>query len=175
MLRVLKAQAGRIQNGRFKPVSEITDRAKRYRANAAAPPKHACAFCGNPRVRGVAHIDGNEANTSARNLTWTCNSCNVRTANVMRKAGLGTLTRQYNPRRRPSAAAHGARSLGAYLSSVQILKGNQPGNVSAAVRTVQATSPSKRREYAERIWEIRKERYGPSGRKDGGRDNEVPF
>jgi hypothetical protein len=162
VIRVIKSQAGRVENGRFKPVSQITDRAKRYRANAAAPPKHRCFACGNPRVRGVHHIDGREDNSRQKNLTWACNSCNVKIANTMRKAGLGKVTRQYNPR----ARSHGASSLGAYLSSVAIAKGEQPGNVTSAVRTIQATSDAKRTEYAKRIWEIRRERYGSTGRRD---------
>jgi len=42
---------------------------------------------------------------------------------------------------------------------------------------VRATSKRKRSEYNEDVWRIRKERYGPSGRKDGGaqRQEEVPF
>jgi len=163
MLQVLKAQAGRIQNGRFKPVSQITDRAKRYRANAAAPPKHRCFACGNPRVRGVHHIDGREENDQPHNLTWACNSCNVKIANTLRNARLGTTTRQYNPKRPIRISAP---SLGAYLSSIAITKGEQPGNVAAAVRTLQATPHAKRVEFAKRIWDIRRERYGPSGRQE---------
>ena len=174
MIAVLKSQAGRIENGRFKPVSQITDRAKRYRANAAAPPKHRCFACGNPKVRGVAHIDGNEANTHPRNLDWTCASCNARMANTLRKARIGKKTAQYNPRRRQAASK--AAPFGAYFAALDILNGKAPGNVQTAIRTVQSVPPETRHRYGKRLWEIRKERYGPSGRKDGGNyDNEVPF
>src|SRR5277367_2742892 len=128
MIQVLKVQAGRVQNGQFKPVDHITDRAKRYRANSTAPARHPCAFCGNPKVRGVAHIDGNEANLDRRNLTWTCNSCNVRTANTLRKAGLENLTRQYNPRH----AAADNSSFKQYGWAVSVMRGQIAGDVKAA-------------------------------------------
>lgn len=155
-----------------KAVSEITDRAKRYRARAAAPQQRHCFACGRPRPRDVHHIDGNESNGNPKNLTRACHSCNGKIAHIMRKAGLGTLTRQYNPKRRGQSQS--ARSLGAYLSSIMILKGEQPGNVSAAVRSVQATSPAQRAEYAKRIWEIRRERYGATGRSKPSQ-KEIPF
>jgi hypothetical protein len=161
---VLKSRTGVIRNGHFK----VTDRAQRYRANRNIPGKQKhCFACGKPRPRDVHHIDGRENNGDPSNLTRACRSCNVRIANVMRRAGLGTKTRQYNPKR---AGGHAAHSLGAYLTAVEILNGKQPGNMSSAVRTLQATSEAQRSEYARRIWEIRKERYGPSGRRDS-----VPF
>jgi hypothetical protein len=157
-LAVLSSIRGHVRNGRF-----VTDRANRYRAQAHATGKR-CFACGAPNPRDVHHLDGHESNDHPSNISRCCRSCNTRIANVMRKAGLGTKTRQYNPRSK--ARSHGSRSLGSYLSAVQIVKGEQPGNVSAAVRDLQATSPSQRSEYAEQIWKIRKERYGPTGRRD---------
>ena len=106
MLRVLKSRTGVIKNGQFR----VTDRAHRYRANRnlAARQKH-CFACGRPQPRDVHHIDGRENNGNPSNLTRACRSCNVRIANVMRCAGLGTKTRQYNPKRKTDA-----HSLGAY-------------------------------------------------------------
>ena len=46
------------------------------------------------------------------------------------------------------------------------------GDVADAVALIHATSKAKRSEFQKDIWEVRKERYGPSGRKDGG---SVPF
>lgn len=153
---------GRIENGRFRPTSEITDRAKRYRANKSdATPKKHCFSCGAKNPRDRAHIDGNESNNDPRNLAPQCRSCNVRFANTLHKAGVGKKTRQYNPKKRASSP-----SLGAYLSAIAIARGDQPGNVTSAVRTLQATTPAQRSQYAKRIWEIRRERYGSTGRQD---------
>lgn len=109
-------------------------------------------------------MNGEESDTRADNLAWSCRPCNVTVGNVMRRAGIGRVTCQYNPR------AAGASSLGEYLSAVRILKGEVTGDVSEAVRTVHATSPDQRSEFASEIWRIRKERYGPSGR-----SGSVPF
>jgi len=112
----------------------------------------------------VGHLDGHEENTARENLIWTCRSCNVRCGHVLRRTGLGRLTRQYNPR------SSGARSLGEYLSAVRILRGEIDGDVRAATETVHATSPEERSEFAREIWEIRRKRYGPTGRSDS-----IPF
>lgn len=176
MLRVLKSQKGVIRNGSFRPANSITDRAKRYRANRNIEPRQKnCFACGKPNPRDVHHIDGNESHGDPGNLTKACRSCNVRIANTMRRAGLGKKTRQYNPsKRRPSSKGDGARSLGAYLSAVQIVRGDQPGNVTSAVKTLRATTPGQRSEYARRIWDIRRERYGPTGRSESSQ-SEIPF
>lgn len=159
---------GRVENGRFKPLSEITDRAKRYRANTAdQSPKRRCFSCGAKNPRDRAHIDGNESNNHPSNLAPQCRSCNVRFANTFKRHGKGIRTRQYNPRGKAPSPAFGA-----YISSLQILKGEENGNVTSAIRTLQDTSPAKRSEYAKKVWELRKKYYGPSGRKDGGA---VPF
>lgn len=171
-LQVLNSRPVMIRNP--KPVSKITDRAKRYRANKSAPQQRHCFACGRPRPRDVHHIDGNESNGEVRNLAKCCHSCNGKIGHVLRRAGLGKLTRQFNPSKKSKARGAAAKSLGAYLSSVMILKGEQPGNVSSAVRTVQATSPRQRAEYAARIWDIRRERYGPTGR-TAGKQGEIPF
>ena len=161
---------GRVVNGRFRPTGEITDRAKRYRANKAdATPKRRCFSCGAKNPRDRAHIDGNEANNHPNNLAPQCRSCNVLFANTLRKSGVGKKTRQYNPRN-PNVPA-----IGAYVHSIQVLRGEEKGSVESAVKTIQATPPTVRHTYGKKLWEFRKTKYGPSGRKDGGRDNEVPF
>lgn len=164
---------GRVQNGRFLPDSQITDRAKRYRANRAdATPKKHCFSCGAKNPRDRAHIDGNESNNHPSNLAPQCRSCNVRMANTLHRAGIGQKTRQYNPRnpKRPS--------IGAYVHSIQVLRGEEKGNVQSAIKLIHDTPPGVRHEYGKKLWEFRKLKYGPSGRKDGGREakySEVPF
>jgi len=158
-LRVLKVTPGLVVNGRFKPVHTITDRAKRYRAQNIPLDKR-CFACGSPRARDRHHIDGHESHGDVKNLARACRSCNVRIGNVMRKAGLGKKTQQFNP------TATGASSLGQYLSAVQIVRGAIPGNVKSAVALLHATSPGTRSRFAKQIWETRRERYGPTGRQD---------
>jgi hypothetical protein len=108
-----KAQAGR-KAGRKESGSGsgirigITDRALRYRANRQPPPgPRICCLCGATRNVEVGHVNGHEEDTAAANLLWTCRGCNVRCGNTLRRAGIGRLTRQYNP------AGAGAENLGA--------------------------------------------------------------
>ena len=99
------------------------------------------------------------------NLVWTCRACNVRCGNKLRRAGLGRLTRQYNP------SAAGAETLGAWLNAVQSMKGDPGGNmpVADAVAMIHATPPEALSSFAREIWNIRKSRHGASGRE------QVPF
>src|SRR5271165_2864328 len=92
----------------------LTDRALRYRAQAAIPEhRHVCAFCGATGKLEVGHVDGHEENTAPENLTWTCRPCNVTAANTMRKAGKGRATNQYNPTK-----GGGASSVGEWMQAV---------------------------------------------------------
>jgi hypothetical protein len=79
---------------------------------------------------------------------------------------LGRRTRQYNP------ASDGAQTLGAWLNAVASIKG-EGGTmaVSDAVALIHATPPEARSEFAREIWNKRRQRHGPTGRKN----NEVPF
>jgi len=90
----------------------------------------------------------------------------VRCGNTLRRAGLGRLTRQYNP-----AASAGAENLGAWMNAVMSIKGDPGGNmpVRDAVALIHATPPEQRSAFAREIWNIRKRRHGASGRE------EVPF
>lgn len=157
--------AGQVQL-RFNPRDvKVTDRALRYRANADPPegPKQ-CAFCGANRGIEVGHVNGHEEDCSPENLIWTCRSCNVRCANTMRRAGIGRLTHQYNPK-------GGATSLGEWLQAVEAIKGGDSGmSVSSAVKVIRATSHAKRSEFAHEIWGKRYKHYGSTGRSDS-----VPF
>jgi hypothetical protein len=83
-----------------KPVSKISDRAKRYRANQAgckpSGPK-VCAYCPSRKNVIVNHIDGDESNGDRRNLNWACKSCNTAIGKAHAAAGVGKRTRQMNP------------------------------------------------------------------------------
>lgn len=94
-----------------KPVSQITDRAKRYRANTPecrpAGPK-VCKLCGSRRNVVPDHIDGDESNNRPSNLRWLCKACNTTEGKRMAKLGKGKRTRQFNPRFPEKIAGHEA-------------------------------------------------------------------
>jgi len=158
--------------------AQITDRAKRYRANhpdVRPPGPRICGFCGrrsnNRRTVFVGHIDGDESHTEPENLIWTCRACNARHANTAKRAGIGRRVKQYNPRSkyaRKAAAAGGARNLAQWVSAVRIMRGEIPGDVREAVAMIHATPPADRSEYAREIWRLRRE-HGTD------RLEEVPF
>lgn len=158
--------------GGRKPADQVTDRALRYRANSEeckpGGPKR-CMWCGMRKTIEVAHIDGDETNTFPENLAWTCRVCNQQVATVMRRAGVGRPTNQYNPKKRRK----GATDYREYARALGILDGTAIGNVQDAVALIHATPRARRSEFQQDIWQVRKERYGPSGRKDGGAG--VPF
>lgn len=144
----------------------VSDRALRYRANAHPPhgPRR-CCFCGvSTGAIDVGHVDGHEEHNEPENLIWICRSDNVRSANILRAAGLGRTTRQFN------AASSGAKSLGAWLAAVMTLRGeSNQMTVPAAIDLIKQTPPERRSRFAQEIWERRRARYGSSGRSD------VPF
>ena len=95
----------------MKPASQITDRAKRYRANVVHKKRKRCedrlpsgTLCGSRRNLGVGHRDGDESNNRPSNLFTQCKSCNGLQAAADKKAGRGVRTRQYNPARLSDAA-----------------------------------------------------------------------
>lgn len=148
--------------GARKEARDVTDRALRYRANADPPPgERRCCLCGSTRNVEVGHVNGHEEDTAARNLIWTCRSCNVRCGNTLRRAGLGRPTRQYNP-------AKGADTLGQWMNAVMSIKGDAGGTMSVAdaVALIHATPSGQRSRFAREIWAIRRRR---------GRDGIVPF
>lgn len=147
--------------GATRKEGRVTDRALRYRANADPPPgPRICALCGSKRNVEVGHVDGHEENTAPVNLFWTCRSCNVKSGNAMRRAGLGRLTRQYNP-------VEGAENLGQWMNAVMSMKGD--GGTMAvgdAVAMIRATDPADRSRFAREIW---------ARRRQHGTDRPVPF
>jgi hypothetical protein len=144
----------------------VSDRALRYRANAHPPPgPRICCLCGSERTVEVGHINGEESDNEPANLFWTCRSCNVLCGNTLRNAGLGHLTRQFNP------APGGAKSLAQWLEAIAVVKGESTTMpVDVAVELIRATPQGRRSGFAKEIWQKRRSRYGPSGRTDG-----VPF
>ena len=141
------------------PADEITDRAKRYRAQAQVGENTGCYLCGNPAARDVEHIDGDEGNGEPWNLAWACRACNTLKGRVFKALGLGVPTKQYNPARNAGKpkAEKGAKSLRDWVDAVRVMKGEVAGNVAAAVRTVQATPASRRSDFANQIWAKRRE------------------
>jgi len=106
---------------RLKPVNEITDRAKRYRANqkdVRPPPPKQCYFCGSRQHVGVHHFDGNEDHGHRQNLGWACKRCNAKIAHWMKRAGIGKRTRQFNP----SKASKESQML-AYGQAIKVMRG----------------------------------------------------
>lgn len=171
-----------------KPVSQITDRAKRYRANQdevrPGPPKQ-CGFCGKGRTVEVHHISGDENDGEPENLMWSCRSCNTRIAHLMAANGLGKRTRQFNSawlrfnsafqkRLKPLPARGNPAKLkgemAKYAAAIKVMRGEFPGDVAAAVRTIHDTPADIRSAYTARTWPVRRSRYGESGRQ-----TEIPF
>lgn len=157
-------------NGGRKAVSQITDRAKRYRANAddvrPGPPKQ-CGFCGKRKTAEVHHVNGVEDDLEPENLMWACRACNTRIGILMKNRGLGKRTRQFNAGRRGGGLKG---EMAKYAAAIKVMRGDWPGDVSAAVQTIHDTPPDIRSAYTSRTWPIRKSRYGTSGRQ-----SEIPF
>ena len=144
----------------FGPVVQrnLTDRAKRYRAqkNVTGPKK--CVLCGSKRDLGVMHLDGDEAHGERKNLAWGCRSCNQILSHAFKRAGAGKRTRQFNP-------SQGVPSFEQYCWAVSH-HSREAHDEGGAV--IHATPRHKRIEYAARIAGLKAERG------TGGRDV-VPF
>lgn len=71
----------------------------------------------------------------------------------------------------PAGLATGARSLGQWLTAVMSMKGESDAMpVAAAVEMIRATPPARRSQFAQEIWDKRREHHGRTGRSDA-----VPF
>jgi len=150
-----------------KSVYQITDRAKRYRANEegvrpAGPRK--CAYCCGRQNVGVHHVDGNENHGERKNLTWACKSCNAKIAAWMKRVGIGTRTRQYNPARGSKKAL-----MDQYSAAVKVMRGEFEGDMGKALDVIHSTPANMRSAFTSRSWPIRRQRYGPSGRANMGK------
>lgn len=160
--------------GALRPAEFITDRAKRYRAQAAIDPQERrCIYCGQPSGRlDVEHINGREADNNPANLARACRSCNTTKGAHFARVGYGKLVSQTNPKKRGRARAGkeaGARSLGQWIEAVRSLKGEGGMSAQAAVAMVRATPASRRQEFAAQIWATRRERGTDK------RQSEIPF
>jgi hypothetical protein len=126
---------------------EVTDRARRYRANQdgcrpAGPKK--CELCGARSDLMIDHKNSNESDGRRSNLRWLCRSCNTRLGAKAAREGLGRRTAQYNP---------GARTLGEYIQAVT--QHTRRAHDEAG-RIIHETPKSRRREFAAEIWDRRR-------------------
>ena len=143
-----------IHNAPFKPVGEITDRAKRYRAQQNVKGPKRCIFCNRTAAqvggRGldVMHLSGDESDGESKNLAYGCRSCNGKLAAAFKAIGSKVRTRQYNP-------ASGVPTFQQYSWGVA---NHQRGAHDAGGAIIHATPRAKRIEYARRIAETRSER-----------------
>lgn len=129
------------------------------------PPHDAFALAdGAPVPRAWPVPPGRLADPRSVNLFWTCRACNVRCGNMLRNAGLGRLTNQYNP-------ADAGALVGAVVDRCPVHDGRIRRDASStAIEMIRATPPERRSRFATEICRRRRARYGPSGRSDG-----VPF
>jgi hypothetical protein len=139
-----------------KPVDQITDRAKRYRAQQNVKGPKRCVICGSTRNLDVMHLDGNESHGESRNLAWGCRSCNAKLGAAFKRIGKGVRTRQYNP------ASGAVPTFTQYSWAVS--QQRHSGDAGDAGAIIHATPKVKRSEYAKRIL----------AKRYSGRD-EVPF
>jgi len=155
-----------------KPVSSITDRAKRYRANQPTckpgGPRR-CSYCPSRKNVEVHHVDGNESNGLRSNLAWACRSCNTAIGKAHTAAGIGKRTRQMNP---PPDFKQYAWAIGMICRKRDEERGvcsrSDDPMVKEAVEMIRATPGALRRKYAAQAAAAR----GRGGRSTGW---EVPF
>lgn len=152
---------------RTKKSGQVTDRAKRYRANQEdalpAGPRR-CNYCGVKKNVVVHHVQGTE---DQADTTWACRSCNTRLGRWMKRVGIGKRTRQYNPGKAIPDYSH-------YMWSIGVARGVIQGDADQAWADILATDPELRSRWTRESWGARKAIYGPRGG-EVGRPAEVPF
>ncbi len=119
----------------------ITDRAKRYRAQNAVSGPRKCVLCGSRDDLGVMHLDGNESHGEPANLAYGCRSCNGKLAAAFKRIGAGRPTNQYNP-------SSGVPTFAQYAWAVS---NHARGSHDQGGAVIHATPKHKRIEYARRI------------------------
>jgi hypothetical protein len=124
------------------PARNITDRAKRYRAQNAVTGPRKCVLCGSTKDLGVMHLTGNEDHGERANLAYGCRSCNGKLAAAFKRIGAGRPTNQYNP------AKSGVPTFEQYMWAVSNHT-REAHDAGGAV--IHATPKHKRIEYARRI------------------------
>ncbi len=124
------------------PSRNVTDRAKRYRAqNNVTGPKR-CVICGSRQNLGVMYLTGNEDHGESKNLAWGCKSCNGILGAAFKRIGAGRPTRQYNP-----ASGH----IPTYEQYTWAVTHHTRGEHDEGGAVIHATPKHKRIEYAKRI------------------------
>lgn len=130
----------------MKPAHQITDRAKRYRANRNPPPgPRRCNFCVSRKNIDVDHVTGDEADEAPENLMYLCRRCNTAKGITQARNRIGVRTRQFNPHiiKIPTFAE--------FKHSAAVLLGVEAGDVGRATDTVRAIPPERRTAYADKI------------------------
>lgn len=122
----------------------ITDRAKRYRAQKTKPngPKR-CNFCGSRKNVDIDHVSGDESDMETENLMWLCRACNTTKGIIQARNRVGVRTLQYNPEPRPTLAK--------FKHAAAILLGRIKGDVAAATAYVRGILPEKRAEFSAKM------------------------
>ena len=123
--------------------NNVTDRAKRYRAQSRVTGPRRCVICGSRQNLGVMHLSGNEDDGEPANLAYGCKSCNGKLAAAFKAVGAGRPTRQYNP------ASGQVPTFEQYAWAVS--QQNHSGEHGQAGAIIHATPKHKRIEYAKRI------------------------
>jgi hypothetical protein len=132
----------------MRPVEVITDRAKRYRANANPPPgRRACNFCASRKNVDIDHVGGDESDDAPENLIFLCRQCNTRKGITQAREGIGRRTAQYNPATQPT--------LKQFVDAIQVLRGDKPGNARRAGEVIRGTDDLHRGRYREMIAKAR--------------------
>jgi len=134
-----------LNGGARKPVSDISDRAKRYRANSEEnrpDGPEICSICFLPpkgnRPLDVDHIDGDESNGRRSNLQKLCRRCNTLKGAWLRRRGRGVLTEQFNPskkrRKKPAgiSKAKEKQMIGEYAHLLRVMRGEPHGGQASA-------------------------------------------
>ena len=122
----------------------ITDRAKRYRAQRNAPPgRKICNFCAQRENVDIDHVTGDESDGEPENLMYLCRPCNTRKGITQARNRIGSRTRQYNPMKVPTFAQ--------FKQHAAALLGIGPGDPAAATAAIRATPPETRAGYAAKI------------------------
>lgn len=128
----------------MKPAHEITDRAKRYRAQRNKPPgPRRCNVCSSRENVDIDHITGDESDGERENLWYLCRPCNARKAVVQKRNRIGIRTRQFNPAER--------RTFSRFQNAALVITGLEPGDVAAATAYIHATPPEERMEFSRRM------------------------
>jgi len=121
----------------------ITDRAKRYRAQRNAPPgPKQCNFCGKRRNIDIDHVTGDESDGDVENLIYLCRVCNTTKGIVQARNRIGVRTRQYNG---------SVPTFAKFRQAAWVLLGKAHGDAGEATALIRATPPARRARYAEKM------------------------